>query len=246
MSTPAAKQLKAIENVFWQQETSFCAHGVADCRRIFLKNLEYRPITLNPLGETGMIITGVPSGCAGACPTPLFVLKKVGQGYEKVLEGGGGQAEPSRTVTNGFYDILLSEPKTKTMYDFLGVPSKQKAAKSVKYIWTGSGYALTPQDLAGQESETIRLHIELTQLKRKQEKAAEKASNECPASSDDCVVVKVLRTKMTTISTTDANGYTSSHSEPLQRMTVLLRGKSSSDGVWMNGVNYNSADILCL
>ncbi|WP_109485390.1 hypothetical protein [Occallatibacter savannae] len=78
------------------------------------------------------------------------------------------------------------------------------------------------------------------------QQAHDVSDTECAVSSDDCIVMRVLSAKLVNMTTTDPNGYTVSRSLPFQRLTVSLRGKRTSDGVWFNGQNYRFADILCL
>jgi hypothetical protein len=106
----------------------------------------------------------------------------------------------------------------------------------ISYVWNGTKYvpAASPQ----QE------HPETAQ--RKQRIAAEKRRL-CEGA---CITVRVVKASLVTITTKDANGYTSSKGIPIQRLIVAVGGQKKGDGMSLGGHifegNGATADVLCL
>jgi hypothetical protein len=130
-STPEAQRLRSIEAALKEDEDNWIGHGTpgephcfqssaAECRRVFLSAITYKPIALGP-GREGLIVevSRMDFGC-GNHVCPGFVLRKIRSGYETVLRGNSFVLTVAQTATNGYYDILEGE---------------------TKYVWDGSKYS---------------------------------------------------------------------------------------------------------
>ncbi len=139
LGTPDARQLAAIELVLkkdeddwlrgeFKQYSSCSESAVANCRRDFLKTIEYRPVTLSPSGQQGLIVQA--TFFCGSHGCQIYVLKQGNSGYEVVLTEVGtlNSVATAKTTTNGFYDII-SETGT------VAYPEQ------TKYVWNGSKFA---------------------------------------------------------------------------------------------------------
>ena len=140
LSTPQAQRLKAIESALQQDEETWyrksedwhCAElRLTDCRRDFLNAVEYRPVVLGTGGREGLVVEVELQdfGC-GSHGCQIFVLRKIANGYQKVLRELGGlhSVTVTGTATDGYYDLVV-EGGT------VAYPEQ------TKYIWDGLKYS---------------------------------------------------------------------------------------------------------
>jgi len=76
--------------------------GPSGCRRDFLKMIAYRPVTLSPSGQQGLIVRA--DLFCGSRGCQVYVLKQGESGYQVVLNEVGSlhSVTVANTTTNGF------------------------------------------------------------------------------------------------------------------------------------------------
>jgi hypothetical protein len=89
------------------------------------------------------------------------------------------------------------------------------------------------------------LGVEQAEAEQKREEA-EREREEAERERARYTVAKVLKSGWVNITTTDANGYQHVKGGPLQRVKLLVGNPSGEHAVYLNGVTFDMADVVCL
>ena len=141
---PSSLQIQAeaakIAVVLKEDEVAFCQETRDPaCHTTFVRGIRYRPVTLSPSGQRGLIVElSVPYFCgSGGCS--IYVLRQKGNSYSTVLEelGSLDGFDVAESTSKGFFDI-----------------TRIGKASSSRYRWTGSKYIAAADEIASDAAPT--------------------------------------------------------------------------------------------
>lgn len=89
------------------------------------------------------------------------------------------------------------------------------------------------------------LGVEQAEAEQKREEA-ERERADAERERARYTVAKVLKSSWVNITTTDANGYQHLKGGPLQRVKMLIGNPAGEHAVYLNGVTFDKADVVCL
>jgi hypothetical protein len=113
----------AIAGALKEDEADFCQDTQdPNCRAVFLKSIHYRPVTLSPSGQRGVIVELSAQGYCGSGGCAIYVLNETGRGYAKVLEelGSLDGFQVAKSTNNGYYDLIRVGKLTASSYRWTG------------------------------------------------------------------------------------------------------------------------------
>jgi len=222
-ASASSEQVQGIEAAIGEDEGSYCATGPdrSACRTRFRKAIAFKQVLLSPSGQHGVIVGFSLRGFCGSRGCSIYILKQDGETYKNILGTETGVLTSfvfSKTVTHGFYDVTVNNGTLST-------------PDHTKYIWNGSKYILTPEEAIefakiSREFKEQRERAHERQVAEQREAAAQASDSDCYMRETGfyrgCVTIKVIKSDMVRITSTDGNGYTHNVSGPLQRMLVSV------------------------